>query len=490
MAFDIASVLKGAAAKTEREQIVYIPLEDIVPNPDNFYTLEGIEDLAANIELIGLQQPLRIRPGKDGKYVVVSGHRRRAACLLISHGDSEGSHMFDQGVPCIIDNDACSDSMRELRLIFANSSTRVMTPADLSRQAERVEELLYQLKEEGVKFPGRMRDHVAKACAVNATKLANLHAIRSNLIPELLEEFDANRLNESVAYRISQERETVQKELARRAGDSIRSYTKAMADAAIEQIKAPKAGTAAAEPKFDDHGHLEWDAKEYLDQREKEDEAFAEILAAEAVELLRRTHNIRSRQDGIEQLKNVHGKCYHGWSTDGGYVNASPKGLTIENYKIRKPGEPHKKITRTWTEAYDMLCTYVMNRAPEILAPKPTVSESDTVDPVKCVHRDKTGLCHFMSVNGGLLECDEDGTGSCIEYRTKDAPTAGALKWGTGVPPEPGDYAVRVGFGLQEDPRGCYTTVIAWTGSYWSERNNVPIRDGLKVFRWTKLPEV
>lgn len=433
MPFDIASVLKGAAAKTEREQIVYIPLEDIVPNPDNFYTLEGIEDLAANIELIGLQQPLRIRPGKDGKYVVVSGHRRRAACLLISHGDSEGSHMFDQGVPCIIDNDACSDSMRELRLIFANSSTRVMTPADLSRQAERVEELLYQLKEEGVKFPGRMRDHVAKACAVNATKLANLHAIRSNLIPELLEEFDANRLNESVAYRISQEREQIQRQLASQAGDSIRGYTKAMADAAIEQIKAPKAGTAAAEPQFDGRGHLVWDSEEYAAQRNAEDEEFAAMLEAEAVELLRGVNNIRNRRDGIEQLKAAHGKSHHGWSTRTGYANASPNGLTLGHYKHRA------KITRTWTDVYDMLCTYVLNRAPGVLAPK--VSKSDTQP-----------------------------------------------EWRTGRPPVSGLYVMKSGVPKEEGPRWTAKRVAVWTGDRWVTIGpGTPINDN--VYGWYKIPE-
>ena len=40
--------------------------------------------------------------------------------------------------------------MSELRLIMANSDTRQLTSAEISQQAERVEMLLYQLKEEGV----------------------------------------------------------------------------------------------------------------------------------------------------------------------------------------------------------------------------------------------------------------------------------------------------------------------------------------------------
>lgn len=80
MAFDITSVLKDVPnPDTETEQIEYIDLDLIDPDPDNFYSLEGLDDLAANIELIGLQQPLRVRTGEAGHVIVVSGHRRRAA---------------------------------------------------------------------------------------------------------------------------------------------------------------------------------------------------------------------------------------------------------------------------------------------------------------------------------------------------------------------------------------------------------------------------
>ena len=54
--------------------------------------------------------------------------------------------------------------MAELQLILANSTARVLSNAEISKQAERMEVLLYQLKEEGYEFPGRMRDQVAAAC--------------------------------------------------------------------------------------------------------------------------------------------------------------------------------------------------------------------------------------------------------------------------------------------------------------------------------------
>ena len=186
MAFDITSVLKNVPGTgTGEDQIEYIDLDMIDPDPENFYSLDGLDDLAANIELIGLQQPLRVRPGEGSHVIVVSGHRRRAACLMLRDG---GTEKFNR-VACIREKDAVSAAMRELRLIYANASTRVMSSAEMSKQAERVEMLLYQLKEEGIiEFPGRMRDHVAEACRISKTKLARLHAIRHNLVQPLLDE--------------------------------------------------------------------------------------------------------------------------------------------------------------------------------------------------------------------------------------------------------------------------------------------------------------
>ena len=107
-----------------------------------------------------------------------------------------------------------SPELRELRLILANSSTRVLSPAEVSKQAQRVETLLYQLKEQGYAFPGRMRDQVAAACKVSAPKLARLKVIREHLIPIYLEHFDRNVLSEQTAYALARMETALQERLA------------------------------------------------------------------------------------------------------------------------------------------------------------------------------------------------------------------------------------------------------------------------------------
>lgn len=184
---------------TDREQITYIDIGLLDVDPENFYQMSRVEELAGNISVIGLQQPIRVRPSEGGRYMIVSGHRRRAALQHLVEG---GAEKFRQ-VPCIVEQPAESAAMQKLRLIYANADTRSMTSAELSQQVKEVEDLLYQLKEEGVEFKGKMRDHVAQICNVKATKLANLKVIREKLAPCWQTWYQKGCLNETTALALA-----------------------------------------------------------------------------------------------------------------------------------------------------------------------------------------------------------------------------------------------------------------------------------------------
>lgn len=124
-------------------------------------------------------------------------------------------------VPCIVQI-YTSPAMAELQLIMANSTTRDLTNAEISRQAARVEILLYQLKEEGQEFPGRMRDQVAKACKVSAPKLARLKVIREKLkATELVYLFEKDKLSEQAAYALARLPEDLQQRIAKAMGQEV-----------------------------------------------------------------------------------------------------------------------------------------------------------------------------------------------------------------------------------------------------------------------------
>ena len=229
----LAAVLGNVSNPDHFEQIEYIPLENLISDERNFYSMEGIDDLAANIELVGLQQPLRVQAGAPPYYVIVSGHRRAAALRLLAKDAPEKW----ASVPCIVETPAASPELEELRLIMANADTRRMSSADLAKQAERVEMLLYQLKEQGViNVTGRMRDRVAEACQVSATKLAELKVIREKLAEPWRGMWEKNKIAHSVAYALAKEGPIIQQEIYRLHRNPEGAYEYSVKDRA-EKIK-------------------------------------------------------------------------------------------------------------------------------------------------------------------------------------------------------------------------------------------------------------
>lgn len=198
--FDLGELTRALAgdvpeSETEgRDQIEYIDIDLIDSDPGNFYELRDIPDLAGDIETVGLQQPLLVRPGEDGHVVLISGHRRRAALQLLV---DEGKERFRQ-VPCIRKTGG-NPLVYEMQLIFANAHTRVLTNAEIGKQAARLEEIFYQLKEQGYEFPGRMVGHVAAACNIKRAKLGRLKKIEAHLASCYKPLWDAGDLPEDTA---------------------------------------------------------------------------------------------------------------------------------------------------------------------------------------------------------------------------------------------------------------------------------------------------
>lgn len=180
----------------EEPQLQYIDIGQLDAHKANFYDVSKLDTLADSIAMDGLQQPLVVTAGEGGRYTVLSGHRRRAAIRKLVEEDGREDL---RRVPCLV-RVYKSQALAELQLIMANSTARVLTSAEVMHQAQRMEELLYQLKEEGYSFPGRMRAQVAEACQVSESKLARLKVINARLCSEYMELFNQDKLPEQVAY--------------------------------------------------------------------------------------------------------------------------------------------------------------------------------------------------------------------------------------------------------------------------------------------------
>ena len=214
--FDLGELTRALAGDVpesgteSRDQIEYIDIGLIDSDPGNFYELRDIPDLAGDIETVGLQQPLLVRPGEDGHVVLISGHRRRAALQLLV---DEGKEQFRQ-VPCLRKTGG-NALVYEMQLIFANAHTRELTSAEKAKQALRLEEIFYQLKEQGYEFPGRMIDHVAEACNIKRAKLGRLKKIEAHLAPCYKPLWDAGDLPEDTADALAGLPQEVQERIKR-----------------------------------------------------------------------------------------------------------------------------------------------------------------------------------------------------------------------------------------------------------------------------------
>lgn len=210
--FDLAAAL-GAVSKLDtgadgRPQLEYIDIDLIDPDPKN-RKVEGIKELAQNIALVGLQQPLAVRPNPevDGRYVAVSGHRRRLAIKQLVDEGEEGL----RAVPCLVAPPGMSDAMVRLMLLSGNLVTQGLTPAEMAESTKELEDAIYALKEEGKEFPGKVRDYVAKACGIAGSRVTRLKRIREGLIDDLKKDWEKGDLSESVAYAFAKETPEVQR---------------------------------------------------------------------------------------------------------------------------------------------------------------------------------------------------------------------------------------------------------------------------------------
>lgn len=209
--FDLGKFLADAGVKVDtgkREQIEYIDIDKIIPDPENFYELSDIDALAENIALFGLRQPLRVREQADGTYMIVSGHRRYTALKKIIAEDGREDL---REVPCIVEAAGDNPALKQLALIYDNMDNRKISSAEFATEVERVEKLLYQLQQDGYDFPGRMRDHVSEICKASAGKIARVKYIQSHLATPFMMLWQHDKLQDSVAYILAKAPEKRQK---------------------------------------------------------------------------------------------------------------------------------------------------------------------------------------------------------------------------------------------------------------------------------------
>lgn len=219
--FNLNDLMNNQSKEAGKERVVFkielLPIEQLQPSIMNQYSVQDVTELKASIELTGLQQNLLVRPSRSG-YEVLSGHRRlKAMQALYAEGNEQFAH-----VPCKIER-TMDDVQAELQLLLANSTTRELTDYEKTYQAQRLQELLQNLKDSGHKITGRKREIVAQLMGVSSSQVARMDSINKKLSPELKEEFSEGDINITTAYELSRLPEAAQQEVVeeKKAGKEI-----------------------------------------------------------------------------------------------------------------------------------------------------------------------------------------------------------------------------------------------------------------------------
>lgn len=212
-------------------KIEHIPLDHIQPSPKNNYSVNDVSELKSSIELLGLQQNLVVHIKDDGTYELISGHRRLKAMQELRSG---GNKDFEKA-PCKIVK-STDDIQAELQLILANSTTRVLTDAEKTKQAARLHELLQKMQSDGYQLEGRKREIVADLMGVSSAQVQRMDSINKNLTPELKDEFAKEKINITTAYELSRLPEEAQKEAVYESVEQGKPLTPATAKAKRQEI--------------------------------------------------------------------------------------------------------------------------------------------------------------------------------------------------------------------------------------------------------------
>lgn len=188
---------------TNAFKIEYIRYEDIKVNDFNFYVVDDVDALKNSIEMQGLFQPLMVKRDNDGKFVLISGHRRFKAIQLLK---SEGSDKFNT-VPCrVMDLDELNS---ELALITANSTARELTEYEKMRQVVLTKEILLKMQEEK-NIPGKIRDLVAKQLKMSQTSVQRYDYVNKNAIPDVAERLKEQKITITAAEELAKQEPFVQ----------------------------------------------------------------------------------------------------------------------------------------------------------------------------------------------------------------------------------------------------------------------------------------
>lgn len=234
MAFNLADMVAKRPKQIQEENssdTVYRDVFKLIPSKANFYGVkpEKLQGLKNSILLFGVMQDVLIEE-RDGEDYIISGHCRTMCCrMLVEEGheefrkinckytkvkDNARKNLIEEncinGSTTRENDDAISKLLERLSVIQANRF-RDKSDWEKMREALDTEEIIKELKNlAGLK--GKTRDIVRETIGVSGTQMERYHAVQKRLSAEWMAEFEAEKINITVARELTDLDEKYQKQ--------------------------------------------------------------------------------------------------------------------------------------------------------------------------------------------------------------------------------------------------------------------------------------
>ena len=186
----------------QREKVQDIPLDLVDDFPDHPFHVRQDEAMSAmeqSIRTVGIQTPLIARRKDDGRYELISGHRRKFAAVLAGR----------ETLPCIIRETTRDEAI--IAMIDANLQREVILPSEkafsykmkleaIKRQGERTDLTSTQVAR---KSRGKESAEIVGEVAGDGKDTVRRYIRLTELHPELLQLVDSGRIKFNPAVYLS-----------------------------------------------------------------------------------------------------------------------------------------------------------------------------------------------------------------------------------------------------------------------------------------------
>ena len=204
---------QNAAVQRSVYRVENIDAEKIVPNEKNFYSIEGIEEMANSLAVSDHMAPLEVTANGDGTYRLISGERRLSATLCrIRRGEIDKAELPCHVLPAFEAKGALSaEQVEMLSIIFANNYRQktVLDQLNEVKQLEPIARSIYQeAKEKGdltdenganMKFRTFFAEHIL---SISKSALQRLQVL-SQLTDEARKALEEGLIGKSVATEVA-----------------------------------------------------------------------------------------------------------------------------------------------------------------------------------------------------------------------------------------------------------------------------------------------